>query len=118
MGEFRIFPVERFRAAVHSIQSMRNEGKNESDIFGLFKESVKSFIQQDRLAARDIIIKVLQEETDEGKTLDPSSGDRDINVWRWCWASFLEMGLFYDADSVVEECYLHLLRLQKNWILV
>ncbi|GAF80872.1 unnamed protein product, partial [marine sediment metagenome] len=44
----------------------------------------------------------------------PSHKDRDINIWRWCWAAFLELGDFVSSDRIIEECHLHLLRLQRK----
>jgi len=84
-------------------------------IFTGFKEAMKALIKANRSSAMDITIKVLESLTDERKTIDPSVIDRDMNIWRWCWAAFLELSDPVAAERIVEDCYLHLLRLQvKN----
>lgn len=107
---------ESLRKAITFVQEERRKGKNDEEIFLEFKNRLKELIKSVREPfARDLIIKVLNEETDEGKLIDPSTGDRDINIWRWCWAAFFELGRVLDADRIIEECYLCLLRLQiKN----
>jgi hypothetical protein len=99
---------------IKEIQEKRNKGLQDQEIFLQFKEDLMKLIQANRFSARDEIIKVLSEETDEGKLIDPLKGDRDINIWRWCWAAFLQLNMFFDADKVIEECYLRLLRLQTK----
>jgi hypothetical protein len=84
------------------------------DVVDQFIESLAKLIQANSFQARDCVIRVLNEETDEGKLIDPSKGDADINIWRWCWISFFNLKKFLDADKVIEECYLCLLRLQTK----
>lgn len=99
---------------IQKIHENRSRKLTDQEIFSQFKEDLEKLIQANRLSARDYVIRVLSEETDEGKLVDPLKGDRDVNIWRWCWAAFLELGMFFDADKVIEECYLRLLRLQTK----
>jgi hypothetical protein len=100
---------------IKDIHSKRSAGQDENKIFLEFKEAMKNLIVAHRVSAREVVIKVLEDLTDEGKLIDPSILDRDINIWRWCWAAFFELGDFVSADRVIEDCYLHLLKLQlKN----
>ena len=100
---------------IQTIHEERRAGKAEQEIFGDFKASLKGIIQQNYLAATDIVIDTLTQLTDEGQEIGPSyPDDRDINIWRWCWASFLELGEPFGAEKVMESCYTHMLRLQKK----
>jgi hypothetical protein len=100
---------------IKDIHSKRALGQSEDKIFLEFKEAMKSLIVANRVSAKDTVIKVLEDLTDEGKLIDPSFLDRDINIWRWCWiAFFYELGDFVAADRVIEDCYLHLLKLQRK----
>lgn len=99
---------------IKDIHSKRDLGQSEDKIFIEFKEAMKSLIVADRVSAKDTAIKVLEDLTDEGKLIDPSIPDRDINIWRWCWTAFFELLDFVAADRIIEDCYLHLLKLQQK----
>ncbi len=106
---------EEIRQIIREVQENRVKGfVDENAIFLEFKSKLKVVINKNRPAALAITIKTLCEETDEGKLIDPSKGDRDINLWRWCWAAFLEVGLFFESDRIIEECYNCLLRVQTK----
>ena len=104
---------ERLIQLVEDVRNQRAAGKQEEEIFTDFKERLKAAIQKKRLTARDAVVEAMIEITDKGKLIDPSA-DKDINIWRWCWASFLELGDRWSADKVIEECYNSLLRLQQR----
>lgn len=100
---------------IQNIHKDRKAGKAEEEVFKNFKDQLKRAVQENRMMARDIVITTLQSLTDDGREIDPSSpGDRDINIWRWCWASFLELGDPLSAERVIETCYTHLLKLQQK----
>jgi len=104
---------DEVRRLIQEAQKNREQSLLE-DVFKQFTGSLMKLIQANPFQARDCINKVLNEETDEGRLVDPSKGDIDINIWRWCWLSFLNLNRFFDADRVIEECYLCLLKLQMK----
>jgi hypothetical protein len=104
----------QIRYLIQQIQEKREKGINDQATFEAFKNDLKLIIKTDTLSARGSLVRILRFETDVGKLIDPSKGDRDINIWRWSWATLLELGLFFDADRVIEECYLCLLRVQSK----
>ena len=52
---------------IQTIHEERRAGKAEQKIFGNFKASLKGIIQQNYLAATDIVIGTLTQLTDEGQ---------------------------------------------------
>jgi len=99
---------------VKDVKDRRASGVREDEIFQDFKKAMKDLINANRITAADFVLKVLEDLTDEGKIIDPSILDRDMNIWRWCWATFLELGDFVAADRIIEDCYTHLLQLQRK----
>lgn len=104
---------ERLIQLVKQAQDERASEKQEDDVFTHFKEGLKGTIHKNLITARKVVIEAMMEITDRGKLIDPSA-DKDIRIWRWCWASFIDMGDQWSADKVIEDCYNTLLRLQQK----
>lgn len=72
---------DEVRRLIQEAQKNREQSLLE-DVFKQFTGSLMKLIQANPFQARDCINKVLNEETDEGRLVDPSKGDIDINIWR------------------------------------
>jgi len=99
---------------IKDVKDKRTKGIDEEQIFKEFIEEIEKLILASRFDASEVIIKILENLTDEGKIIDPSLLDRDINIWRWCTIAFWQINDYVSADRVIEACYLHLLRLQRK----
>ena len=106
---------ENLAELVKAIKKSRESGKPEPETFNEFVGQLVVLIQQNVLTARDTVIEFLREATGKNQLIDPRNHN-DVNIWRWCWTSFLASPVKdpLSADKVIEECYNWLLKLQER----